>query len=103
MPGDKQLVILEGAVEDNVNTEFHMSRIEELKTHKIEIVSDELSCFVTGKYDIWSKDNQMLICNVILTYNEYSRPKVVYKNNSYVLLNYSNYVYIHNMSIKLDL
>lgn len=52
-----KLVILEGAVEDNVNNEFHISRIEEL----IEIVSDELSCFVTGKYDIWSKDNQILV------------------------------------------
>lgn len=50
-------MILEGAVEDNVNTEFHISRIEGL----IEIVSDELSCFVTGKYDIWSKDNQILV------------------------------------------
>lgn len=50
-------MLLEGAVEDNVNTEFHISRIEEL----IEIVSDELSCFVTGKYDIWRKDNQILV------------------------------------------
>lgn len=53
-------MILEGTVENNVTTEFHI-RIEELQTHKIEIVSDELSCFVTGKYDIWSKDNQILV------------------------------------------
>lgn len=39
LPGDMQLVVLEGVMEDNLNTEFHISRtssmIEELKTHTI--------------------------------------------------------------------
>lgn len=37
----------------------------------------------------------------ILTYKEYSQPKVVYKKISYVLLNYFKYVHMHNMSIKM--